>query len=507
MGVAARNIESAPRPWSAVVLAGSRPERDVLAARHGATRKALIAISGEEMVARVVRTLLDAAPIARILILADEPELFASGRLEWIARSPRVACGPSGRSIADSLMAVAGTPAAPWPLLVTTADHPLLTPEMVEFFLAGSRESDASIGVVERSVLLDRYPGTKRTWLRFKCGAYTGANLFTVQGERTAAGLRTLAEAEASRKSQLKLLWHFGPLLAVRAAARTVSLETTVDRAARALGMNVRVVQLPFPEAGIDVDTQDDFRLAEWIIARQRPPVPGAYESPPNGSSARRAVSVFDLDRTLTRRGTFTPFLVHAALRRAPWRLLLAPVAGLQFLGYRLGVSTRKQLKERMLSLFLGRVRRDDLARLADSFARRLQASGLHRDGLDRIAAERREGRRIVLATAANIFYVDAIARALGVDEVVCTRATWDGDRLAPRIDGANCYGQDKLDMVCAHFSAAGLDRADLHVRFFSDHPSDNCVLRWADEAFVVNPRRRFGFYASRMGWAVLDWK
>ena len=52
----------------------------------------------------------------------------------------------------------------------------------------------------------------------------------------------------------------------------------------------------------------------------------------------------------------------------------------------------------------------------------------------------------------------------------------------------------------------AGEARESLHIRFFSDHPSDEPVLRWADEAYVVNPRRRFRARAVDAGWPVLNW-
>ena len=32
-------------------------------------------------------------------------------------------------------------------------------------------------------------------------------------------------------------------------------------------------------------------------------------------------LAIYDMDRTVTRRATYTPFLLHCALRRAPWRL------------------------------------------------------------------------------------------------------------------------------------------------------------------------------------------
>ena len=75
-----------------------------------------------------------------------------------------------------------------------------------------------------------------------------------------------------------------------------------------------------------------------------------------------------------------------------------------------------------------------------------------------------------------------------------------------PRIDGENCHGRDKLAMLEAYFEQAGLPRESVHIRFFTDHPSDEPVLRWADESYVVNPRGQFRARAAAAGWPVLSW-
>ncbi|MEA3018442.1 MAG: hypothetical protein QOI38_3164 [Sphingomonadales bacterium] len=484
-----------PGGWTAIVLAGSRPERDPLAAEFGLPLKALVPVAGAPMIAHVVRTLVECPSVARVVIVAQRPELLDCADLRSLAgRFPIHRTG--GRDgIAESIITLAGTEAAPWPLLVTTADHPLLTPDMVEHFLARSEASDVSLAVVDRDLLSARYPRSRRTWLRFRAGAYTGANLFAARSPKSAEALRVLARAEASRKNQLKLLWHFGPALAFGALTRTMSLQQVVERGGMRFGLKSAVVVLPYAEAGIDVDAMEDWRFADRLLSEGHPARP---------EDASQPVTVFDLDRTLTRRGTYTAFLLHAAWRRAPWRLLLAPFAILSFAAYSFRVLSRKALKERLQALFLGgRVPRGEVARLAEEFVGRLR---FHTEAISRIEAERRAGRRILLATAANAFYVEAIAKALGIDEVVCTQSMWDGDYLTPRIAGENCHGREKLAMLQAHFREAGLGAQSLHIRFFSDHPSDRPLFCWANEAYVVNPRRRFRSHAAAAGWPVLSW-
>jgi HAD superfamily phosphoserine phosphatase-like hydrolase len=482
-----------------VLLAGTRSEQDPLAAHFQVGMKALVPVAGAPMIGHVVRTLAASPSIGRILILAQDLELLRGGDLGWIGDMDQVELAVSGQGIAESLVEVVGTEAAPYPALVTTADHPLLTVDMIEYFIRRSSDSDISLGVVDRQLLSRRYPESRRTWLRFADGHYTGANLFTVRTDRAADGLRVLARAETHRKSQLRLLRHFGPGLALGAIAGTLSLHEAVERGGKRFGLRAATVVMPFAEAGIDVDRPNDQVLADRIMSER----PAARERRPEPLP----VSIFDLDRTLTRRGTYTSFLLQCARARAPWRLLLAPVAILHFLLHLLGFASRKQLKERLQSLFLGkRIGREEIAGLARAFTRRLRAGGFHDGAIDRIEAEREEGRRIVLATAANAFYVDEIARELRIDDVVCTRSVWDGDYLVSRIDGENCHGGEKLAMIEDHFERAGLDRGALHVRFFSDHPSDSAVLRWSDEGVVVNPHRRFRAYAAAAGWAVLTW-
>jgi phosphoserine phosphatase/GTP:adenosylcobinamide-phosphate guanylyltransferase len=491
--------ESRPvkKPWSAIVLAGTRAERDRLSEHFGTPMKALVPVGGEPMVARVVRTLLDTPEVGTILILGQQPELLL-GELPWLQGERRVRVAASAGGIAESLVRMAGSASAPWPVLVTTADHPLLTREMIEHFLGKAGGTDFSVAVVERAVLTRRYPESRRTWIRFKGGAYTGANLFAVTSPRGAEVLEIFAAAEAYRKQQLKLLWHFGPLLALAAAAGLVSMHKAIAIGARRLGVSANAVELPFAEAGVDIDRLEDHRLVHSILCERGAAAPGPPPLP---------VSVFDLDRTVTRRGTYTAFLLYAAGRHAPWRLLLMPAALMQFGLHGCGLLSRKRLKERLQSLFLGpRIGRDLVNRLAEDFAARLRKGGFHAAAVRQLDRERREGRRLVLATAANGFYAEAIARELDVDEVVCTQSVWAGDQLIARIAGENCHGDEKLHRLAGHFSGLGLTRPELHVRFFSDHSSDAAVFRWSDEAYVVNPKRRFRAYAARAGWLVLHW-
>ena len=251
--------------WTALLLAGQRPGTDPLAEHFGETWKAHVKIDGEAMLSRVAKTLLASPSIARVVVMAQEPEALFTGDCAWLADEPRIATATSHSGIATSVAAVAGTAVAPWPVLLTTADHPLLTCAMIEK-IAASADTDVAVGVVASLTLLAAYPGNKRTWLRFADEAYTGANLFALSGPLALKALHAWSEVERDRKKALKLIWHFGPLLALRALTRTITLPGAMHVAGQRLGFTAQPIVLPWAEAGIDVDKPSDHALVTQIL-------------------------------------------------------------------------------------------------------------------------------------------------------------------------------------------------------------------------------------------------
>ncbi|TCP36672.1 HAD-IB family hydrolase [Sphingomonas sp. BK235] len=216
----------------------------------------------------------------------------------------------------------------------------------------------------------------------------------------------------------------------------------------------------------------------------------------------------YDLDRTVTRLPTWSAFLFFAAARRAPWRLALLPLLAAPALAQRAGWISRDRLKEVMHALFLGRALPAAAeARLAADFAARVLARNIRPGARAQIAADRAAGYRVVLATAAHRFYAEAIARALGIEDVIATEARrTDDGALAHLLDGANVYGAAKLAAVERWLAARGVARGDAWVRVYSDHASDAPSLAFADEGFAVNPHRRLRALAAERHWPVLDW-
>lgn len=221
-----------------------------------------------------------------------------------------------------------------------------------------------------------------------------------------------------------------------------------------------------------------------------------------------RDLAIYDMDRTITRTATYTPFLIHVAVKRAPWRLLLLPFVILSMLAYVLKLIDRSKLKEINQTLLIGRhIAPAQLAPLVDSFASLTLAANIHPGARTAIEADRNARRRLVLATASYRLYAAAIAEKLGFDDVVATNSLRGIDeRIQARIDGENCYGPAKLRMILAWMAAEGIAREAVRVRFYSDHASDAPVFEWADEPVAVNAHRRLRRLAKKRGWPIENW-
>jgi GTP:adenosylcobinamide-phosphate guanylyltransferase len=249
--------------YSAIVLAGSRPGVDPLAQSFGTDLKALIPVAGEPMVARPVRALLESAEIGKVIVLAQHPDRIA----RILPDDTRILVQQSKGTIAETMLALLDGGGLDWPLLVTTADHALLSQAMIDEFCSNARGADVAVGVVRRGPLMRRLPETRRTWLKFRGSAYTGANLFSLASPSVRPAIDLWRSVEQDRKKAWRVISIMGPWVLLFALLRLLSLDELMSRLSNRLGLKIRAIRLSNPLAGVDVDKASDHELVEAILA------------------------------------------------------------------------------------------------------------------------------------------------------------------------------------------------------------------------------------------------
>lgn len=262
--------ETMSRPWTALVLAGQRPGGDPLLAGRPETHKALIPVAGRAMVERVVLALADTSDIGKIAVCSGDPALLSGlDALRPLLESGRLTMLASAATPSTSVAVALDQLVDPYPLLVTTADHALLTAELVSTFcraaLAGG--GDVAAGLTGSDAIETVAPGSRRTWLTFRDGRFTGANLFALMTPRAAEAVHFWRRVERDRKKPWRIARHFGVARLLGYLLRIWTLEAAIARISAPLGATAKAVVLADGRAGIDVDKPADLALVEKLLS------------------------------------------------------------------------------------------------------------------------------------------------------------------------------------------------------------------------------------------------
>jgi len=174
-------------------------------------------------------------------------------------------------TISGSVLTAISDPAIGLPVLVTTADNVMLSAATISEFIAGAGAgaADVSVAMVERRRLEAAVGPNRRTWLSFKGGTYTGANLFALRAPAAANALRFWETVEQDRKSVLRLAAHFGPVLMAKLLARRLTVHAALAAAGAKLGASAAPVLLSDGRMGVDVDKPEDHALAERLLTTE----------------------------------------------------------------------------------------------------------------------------------------------------------------------------------------------------------------------------------------------
>lgn len=253
--------------WTALILAGSRGAADPVAQAAGVPVKALAPLAGQPMIAHVVAALAACPQIQRVVVSI---EAEAPGLPDMAMPVERL---DAGASPATSVLEAAG--ALGQPLLITTADNPLMTPDMVQGFLAQADTSGTDIAAaLSPRVSVERAgnPG-KRTYLRFRDGDFSGCNLFALRTADGQAAIRFWQLIEAERKKPWRMARRIGIWPLILYVTRSLSRKGAITALGARTGCQASLVEIDHPMAAHDVDKASDLAFAERVLsARTTPP-------------------------------------------------------------------------------------------------------------------------------------------------------------------------------------------------------------------------------------------
>jgi GTP:adenosylcobinamide-phosphate guanylyltransferase len=249
----------------ALILAGSRGPNDPVAQLGGVAHKALTPIAGRPMLGYVLDAVRAVPEVARIFICIDAATDLAPAADSLAFTRVDPASSPAA-SVTAALQTIDGTR----PVLVTTADHPLLTPDIVSYFLQHApKDADLAVGLAQAETVMTAFPEGKRTFYRLAGKGYSGCNLFLARKPGAARVADYWRRVESHRKKPLRLVREIGLGALIRYALGLLTLDAAFAHVSRLTGTTIKPVLLPFAEAATDVDKASDHALVEGLLRKR----------------------------------------------------------------------------------------------------------------------------------------------------------------------------------------------------------------------------------------------
>ncbi|MBH1993284.1 MAG: NTP transferase domain-containing protein [Sphingomonadaceae bacterium] len=256
---------------TALVLAGKRNgASDPLALAAGVTHKCLVPVAGEPMLVHVIDALAASARIGEIRVAIEDGDVLrALPQLRGLIDSGRLVLVAARPNLVDSVLAAAD--GAQFPLLITTADNVLLTPEAVAEMQAGcaAQGADAAVAFTRRASVLAAHPTGQRKFYQFADDSYSNCNTYWLKDRAALAAAETFRTGGQFVKHPLRIVGAFGVVNLIRFRFGIGTLAAAFARFSRRFRMTIAPVVLSDGAVAIDVDNARSHGVAEELLARR----------------------------------------------------------------------------------------------------------------------------------------------------------------------------------------------------------------------------------------------
>jgi hypothetical protein len=229
------------------------PEEPLYAATQG-NPKALVDMAGKPMVQWVLDALTEARSINNVIIvgLTDKSGLKCGKKMYFVSNQGKMVENlQAGAKKAHEIDPKADH------VLIVSSDIPAITGEMVDWVVKTAMETklDVYYNVIPREVMEKRFPGSKRTYTRFKDMEICGGDMNVGRVKTIVSDDTDLWEKITnSRKSPLKQAALIGFDTAFLLLTRKLTLQKAETNITNRLKVTGKVIVCPYAEVGMDVD-------------------------------------------------------------------------------------------------------------------------------------------------------------------------------------------------------------------------------------------------------------
>ncbi|MCT2399087.1 NTP transferase domain-containing protein [Novosphingobium mangrovi (ex Huang et al. 2023)] len=249
-----------------IVLAGQQGgAADPLAERFGKSHRSLIPLAGQPMIAHVLHTGLMHPNVASLAICIEK-EAFAP-LWDVLTRLPgrgTVALVEAREHLADSVRDAARG----WegPLIVTTADHALLSADAIDAVAGALGQADAVIALSPRDCVEAMHRAAPRRFLSLRDGDFAACDVYGIAGPSAVRAVEVFRGNGGFDRSGTRIRRAAGLLGLLLMRCRMLTLAAAAEFASRRLGLRLSAVVLPDGGQAIDVDDDHSYAVVRDLL-------------------------------------------------------------------------------------------------------------------------------------------------------------------------------------------------------------------------------------------------
>jgi HAD superfamily hydrolase (TIGR01490 family) len=218
------------------------------------------------------------------------------------------------------------------------------------------------------------------------------------------------------------------------------------------------------------------------------------------------AAAFFDLDKTIIAKSSVLAFgkffyreglLSRRAIVRSAYAQVLYMLVGAD-------ESKMEEVREAMLAITRG-WNQEHVASIVRETLDEVVTPIIYAEAVELIDEHKANGRKVVIVSSSPYEVVQPLARYLGADDAIATRAKLDADGNYTGELSFYAYGPHKASAIREMAARDGLDLGASYA--YSDSITDVPLLEAVGHPVVVNPDRDLARHAREQGWEIRQFR
>ena len=261
------------KPAVLVMAASRRGVEDPVAKLQNKAHKCLVEIDNQVMLERVLEALVDSNCFGPIHVSLDTPDvLLATPKMRTWAEAGKTVFIQASGNLADSVIAAVEQIENALPLVITTGDNALHTPDLVRDFVEGflTSDRDVALGMSHEDVVLREFANSGLAFHQLKDGGSSSCNLYGLRNPRALNAVKVFEGGGQFGKRHMRILKAFGLWPFVLYKLKLTTMRGLIDAIGHRLGVTIEPVMLDYPFGPIDVDHKHSFDITEAALIKRR---------------------------------------------------------------------------------------------------------------------------------------------------------------------------------------------------------------------------------------------